>query len=63
MKKLLLLFGICLTLFMLRAQTQTFIYSLEGEQILFERNDTIQYIHFVPNIDAKKKLYEMPTNK
>jgi len=46
MKKLLLLFGICLALFMLRAQTQTFVYSLEGEKVVLEKNDNIQYVHF-----------------
>ena len=55
MKKLLLLFGICLALFMLRAQTQTFVYSTNGEKILFERNDNIKYVHFKPNADTKGK--------
>ena len=53
MKKLLLLFGACLAFFMLQAQNQTFVYSKNGEQILFERNDTIQYVHFVPDAGTR----------
>jgi len=47
MKKLLLLFGFCLALlFMLRAQTQTFVYSLEGEKVVLEKNDNISVCAF-----------------
>ncbi|MCL2312147.1 MAG: hypothetical protein FWC41_10515 [Firmicutes bacterium] len=71
MKKLLFLFALGLLFLALQAQTQTFIYSIEGEPVLLERNDTVQYIHFIPNADTKgmedvskeKILYEIPTNK
>jgi len=53
MKKLLFLFAFCLAFFMLQAQTQTFIYSLEGEQILFEQNEAVYYLHFVPDDGSK----------
>jgi len=48
MKRLLVILGIFLQFFLLQAQTQTFLYSKSGEQILFNKNDTIQYVHFVP---------------
>ena len=38
MKKLSLFLGICLAFFMLQAQTQTFVYSQEGEKVVFEKN-------------------------
>ena len=55
MKKLLHLLALCLLLPLLQAQTHSFVYSLEGEKILFERNDHIQYVHFKPNADTKGK--------
>jgi len=48
MKRLLLLSALCLAFVMLQAQTQTFIYAKDGRQIPFEKNDTIQYVHFEP---------------
>ena len=53
MKKLLLLLAFCLQFFLLQAQTQTFIYSKTGNQIFFNRNDTIQYVHFVPDAGTR----------
>ena len=55
MKKLSLILGLCLLFFVLQAQTQTFVYSKTGEKVVLEKNDNIQYIHFVPNVDAKNK--------
>jgi len=55
MKKLLHLIALCLLFSILQAQNQTFVYSTNGEKILFERNNNIKYVHFVPNADAKGK--------
>ena len=53
MKKLWLLLGLLMAFIILQSQPQTFVYSLNGEKILFEKNEQIQYVHFVPNADAK----------
>ena len=55
MKKLLHLIALCLLFSILQAQNQTFVYSTNGEKILFERNDNIKYVHFTPNADTKGK--------
>jgi len=53
MKKQLFFLGIILQFFVLRAQSQTFVYSMEGEVVLLEQNDTIQYVHFAPDAGSK----------
>jgi len=54
MKKLSLFLGLCLAFYMLQAQTQTFVYTENGEKIVFERNDNIRYVHFAPNVNVAK---------